>query len=200
MIVMDIVDRRVALRSTAAHVYDLLDDMCKVILDDPKHYNQSDWMITEPNSIRMILSESASADIEPPDCGTMACRAGWMVQLVDGPLARRHQYDTEDRAMAILGVTADEQASQHPFAVDVVILFSGYAIDRQRFKRGTFEYAQEGVRGTRAFMQKWAERLKRTPVDRDERLLTPPTAIFERPHGFEDVMIPSAPARKELIH
>lgn len=146
-------------RSNATNAYDLLRDVCKVILEEPRRYYQNRWYVTNTERIESILGAKKS-----PDCGTMACRAGWIVQLVDGQLPKV-DFETSDRACSLLGVKDEDYSSR--FRLDVTRLFSRWDRDHDV---GTQAYAKQGVSGLRKLMAKYKDRLKATPLPRRERM------------------------------
>lgn len=144
-------------RSKAKNAYDLLADVCAAISEEPRRYNQGVWCLRGPKAIRDWF-ETEDHKIEPPACGTMACRAGWIVQLHDGRLPRKQMFmgRVAERARNLLGVTN----RWDDFGLDVRWLFDGAAVlDHQV---GTRAYAKEGVKGLRQFMAKHKARLKAT--------------------------------------
>ena len=158
---------RLVLCSTAANAYDLCNDVCKAIHDEPKRYNQGNWGTTNVNVIVETLAESKVRNATPPQCGTMACRAGWLNQLAYGSLEPFPGRDIEDIAYQLLGsnfyrvhVPADDESQA--YRQDIMSLFSGSAI--RGLNPGTRAYAREGVRGLSEFMEKWEARLKATAV------------------------------------
>lgn len=54
--------------------YDLLALVCQHILDEPRRYYQEAWIVRHKASIKAAMGSV-------PSCGTMACRAGWIVGL-----------------------------------------------------------------------------------------------------------------------
>ena len=139
-------------RSKATNAYDLLDDVCKVIAEEPKRYDQNRWGVTGWRARRIYPAE------ELPACGTVGCRAGWIVALTDGRqgLDRAvRRFDVRDTAIRILGVKPS----------DVRRLFDASSV-RNELCQGTPEYAAAGVRGLRRFMRKHRARLKRRSFTR----------------------------------
>lgn len=126
--------------------YDLLARVCEHILDEPKRYTQESYLV---HGIAAIKNLGLAA----PTCGTVGCRAGWIVALHDGPTGVRGEA-VEWRANQILGRGGDTHD-----------LFSGTACDRLAGEDtspiiGTKKYARLGVKGLRAFMKQHAKHLK----------------------------------------
>lgn len=130
--------------------YELCQRVCRHIAAERKTYFQGDWFRVSAVAQRIRMGATT-------DCGTTACRAGWMVALGDGPLKARIQSHLLSgilgRARLLLGAGSGSQLS-----VDVDTLFAGDACDG--LKPGTRAYARCGVRGLRAFMAKHEAHLK----------------------------------------
>ncbi len=138
-------------RSQATNAYDLLEDVCKAILEEPRRYNQGEWLK------RYYLGQVNTGLYNLPDCGTVACVAGWTAVLAQG----RSAAAVEWQAQQILGLNPDQCEE----------LFSGGAVqelwmhetNRSIYmmpRPGTAEYAEFGVRHIRAFMAKYEAQLK----------------------------------------
>lgn len=121
--------RRAAKPTTA---YELLERVCDHILEEPRRYAQAIWGFERD----MIAAIKA-----PPPCGTVCCRAGWVVALHDGPSALLTIGSVAGRSNEILGLDyGDTNAIYYDSSVDA-------------HKQGTAAYATAGVRGLRAFME-----------------------------------------------
>lgn len=132
--------------------YELLQRVCHHILEEPKRYNQETYFETGKRDIQMTWGFA-------PACGTMACRAGWIVALHDGT-KHTSPLSAQDRANEILGMSSG--ATDH--------LFKGSALHIAARRNttdiiGTPAYARLGVKGLRIFMKRYTARLK-------ERLLS----------------------------
>lgn len=115
----------------AKTAYELLERVCAHILEEPKRYHQDYWG----------LRGEVPLDVPRPKCGTVCCRAGWIVALNDGPKALLHTC-SGSRADRILGMTDED--TRELFYDDSV----------ERFRQGTKRYANAGAAGIRRFMKK----------------------------------------------
>lgn len=153
-------------RTKATNAYDVLDDVCAAIIEEPLRYYQNEWLIRGANKIRghfrMMLNGAKQAE-QPPRCATVGCRAGWICVLTDGREGTRSDR-IMCRAKEILGLdlTKDE-FSEFYFEKDISDLFE-WRSHMDGAKPGTRAYARAGVREIRAFMKKWKTRLQNTPV------------------------------------
>lgn len=132
--------------------YELLERVCEHILEEPRRYYQEFWAVRDKQKIADVMGSV-------PSCGTMACRAGWIVALNDGLNSRvmRADHDTfspiEDRANQILGLGSGDTGR----------VFSACAVRGASYggpKHGTARYAREGVKGLRKFMREYEAHLK----------------------------------------
>jgi hypothetical protein len=72
-------------RSNATNAYDLLSDVAKVMLAEPKRVNMARWIERVTPSRAAREGEEWEKDIIPsgaPDCGTVGCIAGWILLLL----------------------------------------------------------------------------------------------------------------------
>jgi len=157
-------DELVVPKSDATNVYDLLMDVATAIEQEPRRYNQEQWLLrVEPGA-----DETGRAKY--PACGTIACRAGWIVQL-----AREQSWypgAINMQARDILGLELDhigdkDRDTEWWFYDDIVVLFNGDALAGKGLTIGTPEYAKAGAEGVRQFAEKWKERLTTTPVNKE---------------------------------
>jgi len=133
----------------AKTAYELLQQVCAHILEEPKRYHQGTWGLTRKHAVGVVGRENV------PPCGTVACRAGWIVGLHDGlPSLKnrlsRNQGSVSDRANLILGFKEND---------DYVVaatseLFDSESVDPELKFTSPREYAKRGVAGLRAFMKK----------------------------------------------
>ena len=133
-------------QSDAKTAYDLLSDVCKTIKNEPKIYDQDTFMSRD--------------NISP--CGTVACRAGWIVALHDGS-ARLNLINIEDRATHILGFSGRYGCGVVPDSLFEASAFTYENKDmgRDNFPNaGTKAYARLGIKGLRTFMAKHKAHLK----------------------------------------
>ena len=125
--------------------YGLLGQVARHILAEPLRYYQNCFLETRVDEIEDVMHGRV------PVCGTMACIAGWMVLLNDGP--KRMPRFVADRTDAqIISRRAVELLGMYPgdlFDEDTVCGISG-----------TPEYAKEGAERIYAFMEEHKEHLK----------------------------------------
>lgn len=126
--------------SKAKNAFDLLSDVCKVITEEPKRFNQHVFLYTK--SARGDKTICAPKGL--PLCGTVGCVAGWIATLK----GKRPRYsDTPRVARTILGLT-DNQSS-HLF---------WYAAAGDKVQ--TRDHTKAGVKHIRAFQQEHEMQLK----------------------------------------
>jgi len=138
-------------------LWELCEQVCEAIRMSPKNYTQETWA-TDARS----LNEEA--------CGTAYCRAGWMVALTSDEKDILSKYHTGSLNICISASNMLKRAGVVDRDIDT--LFSGAAVDRQCYRdgievpdQGTPEYAEQGVKGMREFMEKWEKQLKETKID-----------------------------------
>lgn len=148
--------------------YELLERVCEHIVEEPKRYHQGVWALLGGRIADALGKEAA------PACGTVCCRAGWIVALHDGLNAKPLQAESngvrtnvvEERAQSILDLSEDATLD----------LFDGSALEIEQGldkfdddgeydgpelpRRGTLEYAQLGADGLRKFMTQHESHLK----------------------------------------
>lgn len=144
-------------RSTATNLYDLLNDVCRVVTDEPKRVYMPDVVRAFRNKkdaqVRIHSDHSLTTVIKDgPACGTVGCIAGWMKVLTR----------TDDKEMS--GVSLRQSLT----LINMTRLFGspfgsglGSAADSlftQDFPDdltyGTRAYARHVVRNIRAFQKK----------------------------------------------
>jgi hypothetical protein len=137
-------------KSTATNAYDLLGDIRRIILEEPRRYDQTWWRYIEgvPNS-------SGKAPSDYPACGTVCCVAGWVTALTSRRRVGEDQISP--RAQSTLGLSEGQ-------ALD---LFSSEATCSLAIQRGiappppqTPEHAQLGALHIANFMAKYKAQLK----------------------------------------
>jgi hypothetical protein len=139
-------------KSRAKTAYGLLSEIRRIILQDPRRYDQE-------TTLRRIEARSLWYYDDAPPCGTVGCVAGWTValkpkdavQAVDppgwSPVLRQ--------AKAILGLTTGE----------AYVLFSGDAAGvRDPSAAGRRRHARAGAAHIARFQKAHAKHLKATRV------------------------------------
>ena len=137
----------------------ILKTVIKAIKDEPKRYNQADWIAT-------IGEGTANSDYERdqwPFCGTIGCVAAWTCMVTGNDLKGMPFYKIAPMAQNILRLDLEDREE----------LFSGTAVEERCAKEGGFEgdallvpdqgskeYAKVGIKNIKAFvMKKWGVRL-----------------------------------------
>jgi hypothetical protein len=134
-------------KSRAKTAYGLLSEVCRVILADPRRYNQTDWLTLLDGRARSYWTMPE----QRPDCGTIGCVAGWVCAMkcqTENPLLSSSF--TYDFARRMLGLSV-EQASE---------LFDSDGAGDTRPQ--TPEHAKAGVKHILRFQRKHAAQLRRT--------------------------------------
>jgi len=146
---------------TKAHnAYDLLKEVRTLILEEPRRYNQNEWMsniadIPDGYTHKgVILSRETR-----PACNTVGCRAGWVNELAHPNPRSYSTYETGDEAAKILGITTKQ--AEH--------LFAPFDDDDRDSAWGTVENAKKGARGITVFMAHHKKQLQ-------AKRITPPKA------------------------
>lgn len=118
--------------------YDLCELVAQHIETDPLRYDQSAWGWEGMHYQQM------------PMCGTVCCRAGWIVALHDGPAALKDErVHISSRSDLILGLDGDQTAE---------IYYDGERL--LAFQQGTKKYAQAGAAGLRDWAKRHEAELK----------------------------------------
>lgn len=207
---MLVMTRSQGLRSTATNAYELCEDAAQAILDEPKRYYQEDWLTFNEDTILCRLTRTFNRlpdllkDPAPPACGTQFCRAGAIVLLAKGNNKSDIKFDVSERARELLGqpnpwsmYEESETAEDCAFRHSIDNMFSGEALMREAgvdegnppdelCYPGTRAYAEAGAAGIRAFMKKWEERLKATPVQVEPLPDEPEYNVYTGRHASED--------------
>jgi len=118
--------------SHAKTAYGLLGEIARLIVEEPKRYNQHGWLQREQDRSQM-------QPVEYPSCGTVGCVAGWVVALK--AKRRPNYFRTGDKAADILGLDVDQHDE----------LFGSSAAGET--DRQTPEHAEAGASHIRRFMQ-----------------------------------------------
>lgn len=141
-------------KSRAKTAFGLLSEIRRLILAEPKRYNQERY-------IARVGGRNDADEIDPeiypkgaPACGTVGCVAGWVATLKHGDAFA--YLETAGMAAASLGLT-HIQAGE---------LFGGDALDQLIGNAcpQTKAYAQAGAAHIARFQKKYAQQLKATKV------------------------------------
>lgn len=135
-------------KSKAKTAYGLLSEVRKIILQEPKRYNQE-----------IYIERVADGDLDEtsprvPACGTIGCVAGWVATLKRG--GDFSYTSTPAIAEQVLGISGIQRFE----------LFSGGAVLKmdRLVKPGTVKYARLGAKHIARFMEKYATQLKAKKV------------------------------------
>lgn len=143
--------------------YDLLEQVAQHILAEPARYWQELWVLRGKHVIERT-------GLTAPSCGTICCRAGWIVALHDGldsdainaNAQVRHSEAVMRRANEILGVGM--WVTKELFDGDALTPVDEYsdAIEDapDALEPGTQAYAEAGALGIREFMAEHEAALK----------------------------------------
>jgi hypothetical protein len=155
----------------AKNAYELLGDVCKAILAEPRRYYQDKWGI-------IGKTEIVKSGFEPPVCGTMGCVAGWCVALVSPYRFARAinamKKDLElpyNQTVTCIATNLLMNVSDPNFSYTLYDaaddLFKGDSINKYCRDNniltppiGSLAYAQIGVKRIRAFMRTHRKQLK----------------------------------------
>lgn len=129
-------------RSNATNGWDLCEDVCQAILEEPKRVDMNDtlWFVDPRNA-------------NAPACGTVGCFAGW-VNVLAGNLEPGWMLH---KAKMLLGGGLIYSLPTTDFALldyEFFVFNSGYGDGIHRMKVGTPEYAEAVVGRIRLFMQR----------------------------------------------
>lgn len=124
--------------SKARTAYGLLSEIQALILEEPKRYDQDNW-IAEPGEV---------APPYAPKCGTVACVGGWVYTLK--PPSDK-SVDGHIHAATVLGITYEESWELFSFTA---------AGDRGETPRSFRAHAKRGAAHIARFQKKYAKQLK----------------------------------------
>jgi hypothetical protein len=137
-------------KTRAKNAYELLKEIRTIILAQPKRYAQTEILIHgRPGS---VFSTHTWRDLIIPPCGTVGCRAGWIVELTRA--GGTANVGIIDRAAQILGFGTAREIGE---------FFAGSAAEGEP---GTREHARSGAKGITAFMKEHKARLLATRIGR----------------------------------
>lgn len=158
--------------SKATNSYDLLNDVCRAMREEPKRVNFGDWLSTE--SAKHMYAEAPE-----PACGTVGCIAGWcaILKAPDASLLRQVEDCTAFFSLAFRNGTVSSgpraaALSLFPESLqfDAERLFYGSApythLDREAGAIGTRQHARYVIRHIRQFQQKHKNALKAHAISR----------------------------------
>lgn len=133
-------------KSRAKTAYGLLNEVKRLILAEPKRYDQGTFIARRNGHSRLFDPQDF------PACGTVGCVAGWVATLKTEKL---FEYGaTPLIAKRILGLDRLQQAE----------LFDGCAGATIEHTAQTLKHAQAGVAHIERFQQRYSAQLRRTKV------------------------------------
>lgn len=132
--------RKVTREAKPKTAYELCERVAKHIEEEPLRYHQGLWG----------FENYAIEDLARPQCGTVCCRAGWIVALHDG-IGMERKGNVANRSDAILGYPDDSSVTMALYYDD------GWV---QAHEQGTKQYAKAGANGLRQWMKRNAAHLK----------------------------------------
>lgn len=130
-------------KSKAKTAYGLLSEIRKLILEEPKRYDQVSWLRTG-RDVKAVYGDGA------PSCGTVGCVAGWVVALKGG---KNDRVNVMGGARRILGIDGSYWNGQ------VGELFRGGKVPA-RDAVGVMRHAKLGAAHIARFQKKYATELK----------------------------------------
>lgn len=123
--------------------YDLCERVAQHIEEEPLRYHQGLWGFE-----RFVIAE-----LQQPQCGTVCCRAGWIVALHDG-IGAEKSVGVAARSSQILGYRNEDLSE------DSAVMSLYYDGSMGHLEQGTKKYAQMGASSLRKWMRKHAAHLK----------------------------------------
>lgn len=153
--------------SLATNAYELMEDVNRAILEEPKRLNMSNW-------VSMFKGEDLTKYKyhENPACGTVCCYAGWTValkglnpsEIVMGATAS----DVGHKAVALLGGRDNEDLAYELDSAfrgtEVLVPEEDWDEDGCTYDPGTPAYATAVVARFRVIMDKHEAHLRATAV------------------------------------
>lgn len=163
----------------ATNAYDLLEEVIAAIEQEPRRYDQGSWF----SNLEHLAYRREECE-ELPNCGTMACIAGWIAIGTKREITEEAQSyrSIPTYAAAVLGFEYhmpsrfddDDDGYNDYHAANVAPVqnlfdesLSGYRLDHEYgadYAVGTPGYAAIGIRKIRAFMAEHEARLKAKAV------------------------------------
>lgn len=152
--------------SRAKTAYGLLAAICKLIVAEPKRYNQDYYLISNNNKPESFLAERWRAAGRMPACGTVGCVAGWAVQLKfpEQAVGIDRLSNTAMTAREMLGLSSEQgyDLFDHTALGKVAKTEAEIAA---LVAPGTEAYAALGVKHIRQFMAANKQQLKAKRID-----------------------------------
>ena len=159
-------------RSNATNAYDLMNDVCKDILAVPARMNMDNWVSSRSDMSR--AKQLTFPKVTPPECGTIACFAGWVNLEATGksgggsdasnilapyPSYRVNVWGTKEFDYS------NPKINRLRNALDNAYLNMRVRKDRKDLTPGTRAYARVVVKRFRKIMKRFKTQLQATPVN-----------------------------------
>lgn len=132
-------------KSKAKTAYALLSEIRRLILAEPRRYNQN-WWLTRGRPTKRAKDDAPRGI---PSCGTVGCVAGWVYALKH----RGDHVDEECFAAKVLGLESDRGMAHALFAGGILTA-----------PAQTLAHAKEGAAHIARFQKTYERRLKATKV------------------------------------
>ncbi len=143
---------------TATNAYQLLDEVAAAIISEPRRLDMRHW-VTEARRLLKLSPKNV------PECGTVACAAGWICALVNPSMVANAAVTGDEdgvvaRAREILG----SNDKYDDFSCALGDLFQPAGNDLVGLRVGSKNYALAVVRRIRQLQHDYRDRLLDTPV------------------------------------
>lgn len=150
--------------STAENAYQLIDEVIAAIREEPKRVNMGMWVHTV-ECLRELYPAARTKPTALPECGTIACVAGWVVGLAEPEKLRAFQISETGNSATIAHVAARILGWLF-YDASTFTMFAAHGADIDHLKPGTKRYVEAVVARIRAFQREHAERLINTSIQR----------------------------------
>lgn len=132
-------------KSKARTAYGLLSEVCKIIRDEPKRYNQLAVLVKQDNYSSVNLSYFTKLGF--PSCGTVGCVAGWVHELKGNK--NDWVLSSAGRILGLINNQVNEFFNENAL----------HELNKEGFEPQTKEYAELGVQHIQAFQEKYKKQL-----------------------------------------
>lgn len=151
--------------SLATNAYELMEDVNRAILEEPKRLNMENW-------VSMFKGDELTRQYQEPACGTVCCFAGWVVTLKGrnpaDMIRSARDYDIGFVASRLLSgdnLLLARELDAAFMGVDVYVPHEDRDSEEScTYFAGTREYAAAVVARFRVIMDKHEAHLKATAV------------------------------------
>ncbi len=142
-------------RSTAANAYELLNDVARVITEEPGRVNMKWWAFLFKG--RTLSSQAQFLEAEKiPQCGTVGCIAGWCCFLTrdteeyayGGPRQNGFEMNKAEQLLGIYGVASELFSPDLPGKDGMVRHKHGYNYGTREYARAVVRKISERIRSS----------------------------------------------------